>query len=79
MKSIEDTLNIIQDIIKNFPGDLEMALIGGYAAVLHGVERTTLDMDFLCLFRHYSLFKRFCRFFQPLIEMPAGEIRGQFD
>ena len=46
MKSIEDTLKIIQDIIKNFPGDLEMALIGGYAAVLHGVERTTLDIDF---------------------------------
>ena len=46
MKSIENTLKIIQDIIKNFPGDLEMALIGGYAAVLHGVERTTLDIDF---------------------------------
>ena len=46
MKSIEDTLKIIQDIIKNFPGDLAIALIGGYAAVLHGVERTTLDIDF---------------------------------
>ena len=46
MKSIEDTLKIIQDIIKNFPGDLAVALIGGYSAVLHGVERTTLDIDF---------------------------------
>jgi len=39
MKSIEDTLKIIQDIIKNFQGDLAVALIGGYAAVLHGVDR----------------------------------------
>ena len=46
MKSIENTLKIIQDIIRNFPGDLAIALIGGYAAVLHGVERTTLDIDF---------------------------------
>src|SRR3990172_1399066 len=46
MKSIEDTLKIIHDIIKNFQGDLAVALIGGYAAVLHGVDRTTLDMDF---------------------------------
>jgi len=46
MKSIEDTLRIIQDIIKKFPGDAEIALIGGYAAVLHGIERTTLDIDF---------------------------------
>ena len=46
MKSIEDTLKIIQDIIKKFPVDIDIALIGGYAAVLHGVERTTLDIDF---------------------------------
>lgn len=46
MKSIEDTLKIIQDIIKRFPADLDIALIGGYAAVLYGVERTTLDIDF---------------------------------
>ncbi|MBM4135261.1 MAG: hypothetical protein FJ241_00315 [Nitrospira sp.] len=46
MRSIEDTLKIIQDIIKRFPADLDIALIGGYAAVLYGVERTTLDIDF---------------------------------
>lgn len=46
MKSIEDTLKIIQDIIKKFPADIDIALIGGYAAVLHGIERTTLDIDF---------------------------------
>lgn len=46
MRSIKDTLEIIQDIIKKFPTDIDIALIGGYAAVLHGVERTTLDIDF---------------------------------
>ena len=46
MKSIEDTLKIIQDITRRFPADIDIALIGGYAAVLHGVERTTLDIDF---------------------------------
>ena len=46
MKSIKDTFGIIQDIIKRFPADMEIALVGGYAAVLHGVERTTLDVDF---------------------------------
>jgi len=49
MKSIEDTLKIIQDIIKKFPTDIDIALIGGYAVILHGVERTTLDIDF-CIY-----------------------------
>lgn len=51
MKSIEDTFGIIQDIIKALPIDFEVALVGGYAAILHGVERTTLDIDF-CV--HYG-------------------------
>ncbi len=46
MKSIEDTLGIIHGIIRSFPGEIDIALVGGYAAVLHGVERTTLDIDF---------------------------------
>src|SRR3990172_6358478 len=46
MKSIEDTLKIIHDIIKAFPANINIALVGGYAAVLHGIERTTLDIDF---------------------------------
>jgi len=53
MKSIEDTFGIIQDIIKGLPIDLEVALVGGYAAVLHGVERTTLDIDF-CIHSHIT-------------------------
>lgn len=46
MKSIEDTLKIIHGIIKAFPANINIALVGGYAAVLHGIERTTLDIDF---------------------------------
>jgi len=46
MKSIEDTLKTIEDIIKTIPANIEVALIGGFAAILHGVERTTLDIDF---------------------------------
>ncbi len=46
MKSIDDTLKIIQGIMRSFPGEIDIALVGGYAAVLHGVERTTLDIDF---------------------------------
>jgi len=46
MKSIEDTLKIIHDIIRAFPANINIALVGGYAAVLHGIERTTLDIDF---------------------------------
>lgn len=49
MKYIEDTLKIIHDIIKTLPTDVDIALVGGYAAVLHGVERTTLDIDF-CIY-----------------------------
>lgn len=49
MKSIENTLATIRDIFLTLPIDIELALIGGYAAVLHGVERTTLDIDF-CAF-----------------------------
>jgi len=51
MKSTEDTFGIIQDIIKALPIDLEIALVGGYAAILHGVERTTLDIDFCIHYR----------------------------
>jgi hypothetical protein len=46
MKSIEDTLKITLDIIKAFPADIKIALVGGYAGVLHGIERTTLDIYF---------------------------------
>jgi len=46
MKSIEDTLKTIHDIIKAYPADMDIALIGGYAVILQGIERTTLDIDF---------------------------------
>lgn len=49
MKSISDTLGTIRDIISALPVKTEIALVGGYAAILQGVERTTLDVD-VCLY-----------------------------
>ncbi len=46
MKSIEDTLKIIRDITSALPVNVDIALIGGTAVILHGVERTTIDVDF---------------------------------
>jgi hypothetical protein len=68
MKSIEDTLKIIQDIIKKFPGDVEIALIGGYAAVLHGIERTTLDIDFCIHSSAVTSSKDSSRFYELLVK-----------
>ena len=45
MKSIEDTLKIIRDITNALPVKVDIALIGGYAVIAHGVERTTIDVD----------------------------------
>ncbi len=49
MRSIKDTFRTIRDIISALPDKVDMALAGGYAVILHGVERTTLDVDF-CLY-----------------------------
>jgi hypothetical protein len=49
MKSIADILKTIRDITDALPVKIEIALIGGYALVAHGVERTTTDVDF-CLY-----------------------------
>ena len=46
MKSIKDTLKIIRDITNALPVKVDIALVGGYAAIVHGVERTTIDVDF---------------------------------
>jgi hypothetical protein len=46
MKSIDDTLKIIRDITNAIPVKFDMVLIGGAAVILHGVERTTIDVDF---------------------------------
>jgi len=46
MKSIDDTLKIIRDITNAIPAKFDIVLVGGAAVILHGVERTTLDVDF---------------------------------
>lgn len=52
MKSIKDTLKTIQGIINALPVKVDIALAGGYAVILHGVERTTIDIDF-CLYSDF--------------------------
>ena len=49
MKSIDDTLKIIQGITSALPVKIDIALVGGAAVILHGVERTTIDVD-LCIY-----------------------------
>ncbi|MDE2179380.1 MAG: hypothetical protein KGJ40_00820 [candidate division NC10 bacterium] len=49
MKSIKDTFETIRGIINALPVKVNIAVVGGYAVILHGVERTTLDVDF-CLY-----------------------------
>lgn len=48
MKSIEDTLNLVEKIIGSLRKEdkVYIALIGGYAVIAHGVARTTTDVDF---------------------------------
>lgn len=49
MKSIIDTLRVIKNVVTQFNKDpahsASVALIGGYAAVYFGSERTTFDVD----------------------------------
>lgn len=52
MKSIKDTLKIIQGIINALPVETDIALAGGYAVILYGVERTTIDIDF-CIYSDF--------------------------
>ncbi len=49
MKSIRATLEIIRDITSALPGNVTIALIGGFGVIAQGVERTTIDLDF-CLY-----------------------------
>ena len=49
MKSIEDTLKLVNNIVRDLRKtvDIDIALVGGYAVISHGVGRTTMDVDFL--------------------------------
>ncbi len=48
MKSIEDTLKLIDSIVVSLSDsdEVNIALVGGYGAIAYGVERTTSDVDF---------------------------------
>jgi len=51
MKSIENTLKLIDSIVGSLSksDEVNIALVGGYGAIAHGVERTTVDVDF-CIY-----------------------------
>lgn len=66
MKSIDDTLKIIQDITSALPVKLDVAIIGGAAVILHGVERTTIDVD-LCIYSESIFNTSLQAFYEVLI------------
>lgn len=65
MKSIDDTLKIIRDITNALPVKVTIVLTGGVAVILHGVERTTIDVDF-CLYSESILDTNSAAFFDLL-------------
>lgn len=61
MKPILDTLKELKNLINKFSAetaykDAVIALIGGYAVIAHGIERTTKDIDTLCIGSPYDSF-----------------------
>ena len=61
MKPILSTLKELKDLIDKFSAetaykDTVIALIGGYAVIAHGIERTTKDIDTLCIGNPYDSF-----------------------
>ncbi|MFZ3064167.1 MAG: nucleotidyl transferase AbiEii/AbiGii toxin family protein [Nitrospirota bacterium] len=61
MKPILGTLKELKNLINNFIADTEykdtaIALVGGYAVIAHGVERTTKDIDILSIGSPYDSF-----------------------
>lgn len=61
MKLILDTLKELKDLIDRFVTetiykDTALALVGGYAVIAHGVERTTKDVDLIAVGSPYDRF-----------------------
>lgn len=65
MKSTDDILKIIQDITNGLPVKVDAAVVGGVAVILHGVERTTIDVD-LCVFSELIASQNSNAFFEIL-------------
>jgi hypothetical protein len=63
VKPILNTLKELKNLIDKFScettyKDTVIALIGGYAVIAHGIERTTKDIDTLCIGSPYDSFGR---------------------
>jgi hypothetical protein len=61
VKPILSTLKELKKLINKFSSetiykDTVIALIGGYAVIAHGIERTTKDIDTLCIGSPYDSF-----------------------
>jgi len=61
VKPILSSLKELQNLINKFSSettykDTVIALIGGYAVIAHGIERTTKDIDTLCIGSPYDSF-----------------------
>ncbi|MCP4218468.1 MAG: nucleotidyl transferase AbiEii/AbiGii toxin family protein [bacterium] len=75
MKSIEDTLTLVADILVDIGQSIEIraALVGGYAVISHGVGRTTIDVDFLI----YAEAGR--EDFSQLVDLFKAAVPGNFE
>lgn len=76
MKSIEDTLKLINSIVNSLSKSdkVNIALVGGYCAIAHGVERTTADVDF-CVYTD-SIHKKDIGVFAGLLR---NKLPGNFE
>jgi hypothetical protein len=77
MKSIEDTLKTIRDITNALPAKINIAIIGGVAAILHGIERTTIDIDF-CVYSDFISNSGSTAFFELLKQHLPKRFKSQF-
>jgi len=74
MKSIEAILNFVSSLAAEVRKicDIDIALIGGYAVIAHGVARTTTDVDF------YLYSERIKENSREFIELFKHAVPGQF-
>lgn len=79
MKSIGDTLKLVDGLVVKLKKENKVwiALIGGYAIIAHGVERTTLDVDF-CIYNDLS-FPVLPRPYLIAMKLKAGSIKDDYD
>jgi hypothetical protein len=76
VKPILGTLKELRKVISKFIDKTEykdtiIALVGGYAVIAHGIERTTKDIDTMAIGKPYD------RFGKDLSEFLENELKGK--